>query len=190
PPAQPGRPSRGRLHCRAALWLVSFAVPAPDRYALWAVGIGVDLASGLVAYLRIADKPRQRSQMPERLGLFTLIVLGESLIAVSAGTAQAHRAASSAATAGLGFLLAALLWWMYFARLDEEVFDYALAGAPQRAAPLVPLPIRTPDGLVGHGGGRGGRQARDRGDLPGLASLPCRRSDKLSLTRKMRIGSG
>ncbi len=31
-------------------------------------------------------------------------------------------------TATLGFTLVACLWWMYFARFDAEVFDWALAG--------------------------------------------------------------
>jgi hypothetical protein len=35
---------------------------------------------------------------------------------------------SAAATASIGFALAAVLWWMYFARFDESVFDWALAG--------------------------------------------------------------
>jgi low temperature requirement protein LtrA len=111
-----------------AIWLSSLAVAAPGRYVVWGVALAVDLATGLVAYLRIAEVPRHRSHMPERFGLFTLIVLGESVIAVSAGTAQAHWAAGSAVTAGLGFALAAALWWMYFARFDDGVFDWALAG--------------------------------------------------------------
>jgi low temperature requirement protein LtrA len=65
--------------------------------------------------------------MPERFGLFTLIVLGESVIAVSAATAQAEWTFAAALTAVFGFALAAALWWMYFARFDERVFDWALA---------------------------------------------------------------
>jgi hypothetical protein len=42
--------------------------------------------------------------------LWPLIVLGESIIAVSAGTARSDRALDSAATAGLSFGLAAALW--------------------------------------------------------------------------------
>jgi low temperature requirement protein LtrA len=66
--------------------------------------------------------------MPERFGGFTLIVLGESVIAVSAGTAQAAWAVGSVLTAGLGFMFAAALWWMYFVRFDDDVFNWALAG--------------------------------------------------------------
>jgi low temperature requirement protein LtrA len=110
------------------VWLSSLALAAPERYVAWGVAIAIDLATGLVAYLSGSDVPRHRSHMPERFGLFALIVLGESVIAVSLGTARSSWAVASVATAGLGFALAAVLWWMYFARFDESVFDWALAG--------------------------------------------------------------
>jgi low temperature requirement protein LtrA len=111
-----------------AIWMSSLAFAAPARYVLWRCALAVDLATGLVVYLRGADVPRHRSHMPERFGLFTLIVLGESIIAVSAGTARSDWALNSAATAALGFVLAAALWWLYFSDFDERVFDWALAG--------------------------------------------------------------
>jgi low temperature requirement protein LtrA len=110
------------------VWLASLAVPAPARYAVWALAIAVDLGTGLVAYLRREDVPVHRSHMPERFGLFTLIVLGESVLAVSAGTASADWALAPALTAAAGFVLAVALWWLYFARFDEEVFNIALRG--------------------------------------------------------------
>ncbi|HZC41093.1 MAG TPA: low temperature requirement protein A, partial [Streptosporangiaceae bacterium] len=111
------------------VWLSSLALAAPARYLVWAASIGIDLVTGLVAYLRGGDVPRHKSHMPERFAQFTLIVLGESIVAVSLGTARSSWAVASVATAGLGFALAALLWWMYFARFDDTVFDWALAGS-------------------------------------------------------------
>jgi low temperature requirement protein LtrA len=116
-----------------AIWMSSLAFAAPARYVLWGCALAVDLATGLVVYLRGADVPRHRSHMPERFGLFTLIVLGESIIAVSAGTARSDWALNSAATAALGFVLAAALWWLYFSDFDERVFDWALAGGTSSA---------------------------------------------------------
>ena len=91
------------------VWVASLLVAAPGRYVLWAVAITIDLGTGLVAYLGSEDIPRHRSHMPERFALLTLIVLGESVIAVSATTADAHWAVESVLTAGLGFALAAAL---------------------------------------------------------------------------------
>ncbi|MBO0852106.1 MAG: low temperature requirement protein A, partial [Pseudonocardia sp.] len=128
----------GMLGLGGIVWLSSLAVAAPARYLVWAVSIAIDLATGLVAYFRSGEVPSQRSHMPERFALFTLIVLGESIVAVSLGTARSSWAPASVATAGLGFVLAALLWWMYFARFDDTVFDWALAGsAGERGRSLV-----------------------------------------------------
>jgi low temperature requirement protein LtrA len=110
------------------VWLASLLVPAPGRYAVWAVAIAIDLGTGLVAYLRDPEPPRHRSHMPERFGLFTLIVLGEAVIAVSTATAGSSWTFDSALTALLDFALLAELWWMYFARFDASVFDWALEG--------------------------------------------------------------
>ena len=54
--------------------------------------------------------------MPERFALFTIIVLGESVVAVALGTADQHWRVASAMTAVLGFAAVACLWWVYFDR--------------------------------------------------------------------------
>jgi low temperature requirement protein LtrA len=113
-----------------AVWLASLAFAEPARYAVWALAIAVDLMTGVAVYRGGAQVPRQRSHMPERFGLLTLIVLGESIIAVSVGTIRAHWAASSLLTAAAAFALAAGLWWTYFARFDQDVFNWALGGGP------------------------------------------------------------
>ena len=114
-----------------AIWMASLLFSGGARYVVWAIAILVDLATGLVAYLGSEDVPRHRSHMPERFGLFTLIVLGESVIAISTATASASWDFESVVTAALGFVLAAGLWWMYFARFDDSVFDWAFEGGIQ-----------------------------------------------------------
>jgi len=54
------------------------------------------------------------SHLPERYGLFTIIVLGESLVAVVVGISGTDWQLASAVTAAVGFLAAACLWWVYF----------------------------------------------------------------------------
>ncbi|MBO0810378.1 MAG: low temperature requirement protein A, partial [Actinobacteria bacterium] len=157
-------------------WLCSLAVAAPGRYLVWAASIAIDLVTGLVAYLRGGDVPRHRSHMPERFALFTLIVLGESIIAVSLGTARSAWAVSSVLTAGLGFVLAALLWWLYFARFDDAVFDWALAGsAAERRRSFVfgygHLPVLAALAAVGVGVRVAIEQAVAHGPAPRTAPL-------------------
>jgi low temperature requirement protein LtrA len=159
-----------------AVWLGALAFDGPARYALWGVSIAIDLATGLVAYLPRADIPRHSSHMPERFGAFVLIVLGESVIAVSVGTADAHWAFESVATAALGFALASALWWMYFARFDGEVFNWALGGGAEARRRsfvygYVHLPMMAALAAVGVGVKLAIEQAIARGEHPHTAPV-------------------
>ena len=100
----------------AAIWLSSLLVPEPARYAVWAVGLFVELvapilAVGTLSNPRVSFHPRH---IPERYGLFTIIVLGESVLAVALGTADTDWAPTALLTATLGFVVAACIWWLYF----------------------------------------------------------------------------
>ncbi len=68
-----------------ALWLVSIVVPEPYRFWLWVVAFAVDLATPYVLRRVQAAAPPDVSHLPERFGLFTILVLGESIVAVTVG---------------------------------------------------------------------------------------------------------
>jgi low temperature requirement protein LtrA len=63
----------------AAIWLASALVPTPGRFAVWAVAMVVDYATPLTARQLQQREQLDPSHLPERFGLFTLIVLGESI---------------------------------------------------------------------------------------------------------------
>lgn len=97
----------------AVVWLASAAVPAPWQYVLWAAGMCVLMATPPLAVMAYHGKAFNAAHIAERYGLFTLIVLGESVVAVAAslgGDAGLRRGL----TAALGFGVAACLWWVYF----------------------------------------------------------------------------
>jgi len=104
----------------AAIWLSSLLVPVPGRYGIWALALLVELATPMLAVrasFRDADyAPRvfHPEHIPERYGLFTLIVLGESVLAVAAGTAGTGWYPAAVATGVFGFVIAACIWWLYF----------------------------------------------------------------------------
>jgi len=106
----------------AGVWLLSLAVPEPARYGVWALGILVELLGPILAVrtlgnARISFHPRH---IPERYGLFTIIVLGESVLAVAAGTAGTAWAPAAVLTAVFGFVIAAGVWWIYFDNVGSE----------------------------------------------------------------------
>ena len=104
-----------------AIWLVSLAFDPPVRYVLWAIALTLELSLPPLStqlHRRVPTSPRH---LPERWALFTLIVLGESVVAVAAATAGTSWRVSSAAAAILGFAAVAAVWWLYFDRQASVV---------------------------------------------------------------------
>jgi low temperature requirement protein LtrA len=100
----------------ATIWLSSLLVPAPFRYVVWAIGLAVELLGPILAVMTL-DNPRitfHPRHIAERYGLFTLIVLGESVLAVASGTAGTDWALQAVLTAVVGFVAAVCIWWLYF----------------------------------------------------------------------------
>ena len=113
----------------AALWLLSVFVPEPARYVLWGVALVIELSAPWVGRRQIVKAPVHTSHLVERFGLFTLIVLGESVVRVAQGAADVDDwTTATLAAAGGGFLLVAGLWWLYFDRIDEGAVRSVLRG--------------------------------------------------------------
>jgi low temperature requirement protein LtrA len=99
-----------------AIWLASLAVDTPARYAVWAIALTIELSLPPLSTQLHRRIPTSASHLPERWALFTLIVLGESVVAVGLETADADWHVSSAVSAVLGFAAVAAIWWLYFDR--------------------------------------------------------------------------
>ena len=108
----------------AGLWAVSILVPPPGRYALWAAGLAVDFATPWIGRLLgvLRGFPLDTSHLPERFGLFTIIVLGETILGVVGGMSEVRWQAASVVTAALAFAVAVCIWWIYFTFVDEAPF--------------------------------------------------------------------
>lgn len=104
----------------AFLWGVSLGVTTPTQYVVWAVAVCIEAATPAVAYTT-AVSPSQESHMPERFGLFTIVVLGETIVAVAAGLTETVWTLQTITVALLAFGLAVVLWWLYFDSVDESV---------------------------------------------------------------------
>ena len=104
-----------------AVWLISVFVPEPFRYILWAIGLLIDFYNVYRVRRIQAKVPLDVAHLPERFGLFTILVLGESIAAVVAGLRHEGWAAGPVVTAVLAAAVAAGLWWVYFDNLDGTV---------------------------------------------------------------------
>lgn len=109
----------------AALWAVSLAVGGSARWAFWAAAVVVDLVAPIVATRRRDRAPLHMEHLPERVGLFVILVLGEAVGGAVTGVHDAKWTGTSVAVAVVGFVLAAALWWNYFditaAQGEEEL---------------------------------------------------------------------
>jgi low temperature requirement protein LtrA len=108
------------------LWLGGAIAPAPVRYGCWAVAVAAEAAAPILATMRSAGLPLHFEHLPERFGLFVILVLGESVAAIAVGVHETHWDPVTVTVAVLGFIIAASMWWTYF--------DLAGAAATQTLA--------------------------------------------------------
>ena len=101
-------------------WLTSIFIPLPWRLVLWGMGLIIDFATPLTAGNRVVKVPPDMAHTTERIGLFTIIVLGESIVAVVGGVSERQWNPMSIAIALLGLSIAFSFWWMYFDTVDES----------------------------------------------------------------------
>jgi len=99
-----------------ALFVISAFVPAPWRFVLWGIGLLSDLVTPVTTLGLQRRLPRfSASRLPERFGLFVIIVLGEMVVAVVQGMAEIEPfSAAVGLTGALGMALAFGVWWVYF----------------------------------------------------------------------------
>ncbi|MEM8780274.1 MAG: low temperature requirement protein A [Cyanobacteria bacterium P01_G01_bin.49] len=95
-------------------WGVSLLFPFPFSLIFWGFGLIIDFCTPLKAGRWVAQAPPSLSHIPERVGLFTIIVLGESVIGVVKGLSGLEWSLFSALTAFSGLCIAFSLWWLYF----------------------------------------------------------------------------
>ncbi|ANE44662.1 hypothetical protein SU48_00400 [Deinococcus puniceus] len=98
------------------LWVIAAFVGGPLGLALKGAGLLLDLITPL---LTVKDQhrafPAAARKLPERFGLFVIIVLGENLVGIVNGLADAEQLnAVILLRFVLGFILGFGLWWVYF----------------------------------------------------------------------------
>jgi low temperature requirement protein LtrA len=84
------------------------------RVALWAAAALVDLAVPALVRRRLAQVRFNAEHLPERFGLFLIIALGESIVAVGVSAAPDPQSPARLTAVAAAFTLACALWWVYF----------------------------------------------------------------------------
>jgi len=105
----------------AVLWAISIVTPEPGRYAIWAVAFAVDIATPWVMRREQAKVPLDVSHLPERFGLFTILILGESIVATVVGLSHVEWTSVSIFAAVMALVVATAMWWLYFDNVEGMV---------------------------------------------------------------------
>lgn len=103
------------------VWAVAIFVPESARFVLWAVALTIDLATPYVMRREQARVPLDVSHLPERFGLFTILVLGESIAAVVEGLTHVSWSWTSTLAAATAIGIATGFWWLYFDNARGQV---------------------------------------------------------------------
>ena len=105
----------------AIIWLISAFVPAPERFILWSIALGLDLAVTIFIGRKHLQLVPNIFYLPERMGLFTLIVLGETIFNLIHSLSGYKWDIGSTISMGAGLSIAFSLWWLYFDKIDGSV---------------------------------------------------------------------
>lgn len=116
------------------VWIGSAFVPMPYRYGLWILALCIELVTPLTSSggrLHNALPPDVR-HLPERYGLFTLILLGQTVSSAAQGLIKGGFETNTVLATLLGGFIIIGLWWAYFDRLDDDAVRQVSAGKSTR----------------------------------------------------------
>lgn len=178
----------------ALIWLTSALVEPPLRYACWGLALGLDVATAVFVARHTRRLPPHASHLPERFGLFTLILLGEAIVATMKGIqSQPIWTPAAAATAFGGIGLIFFIWWAYFDAADATAHRQVRSRRDARlfeAWNYAHLPLYLGLALTGVGvehavrlGGAGALHGEERWVLTGAIALACASLVVLGATR-------
>jgi low temperature requirement protein LtrA len=115
-----------------ALLLAAALAGGDAQLALFAAGLGVDWVGTYVTSRDGEWRIHSPTHWSERYGLFVILAIGESIVAVGVGASQLPVSGPLLAGAALGIALSVFLWWLYF-DVASMAAEHVLAALPERA---------------------------------------------------------
>jgi len=121
----------GGFSVGVGFWVVSLFVATPEKYALWAIGLVIDLIFPWLIRGMLEKATIDAMRIRQRLMEFMSIVLGVGIQNVIVGTADIHWETRPVMVALEAFVLAAGMWWIYSGALARKELVPAIgAGQP------------------------------------------------------------
>ncbi|MGW5581115.1 low temperature requirement protein A [Micromonospora chokoriensis] len=120
------------------IWLASLAAPTELRPVLWVVAMVIELATPWVGARWLNNWPVDNRHLPERIGQFTIIVLGSALASLLFAVPD-HPPPHMILTAAMAFLIPAAVWWVYTTFVTTRLLQSRLRGGQAYSYLHIPL---------------------------------------------------
>lgn len=98
----------------ATISLASILLEPPWSYLVFYAGIVFDMAALVLLNERLHVVPAHTPHLVERVGSLTIIMLGESVLSISAALADIAWNQSNVIAAVSGFVMVSAIWWIYY----------------------------------------------------------------------------
>jgi low temperature requirement protein LtrA len=96
------------------IWVISAFVPIPFRFILWGIVLIIDIITPITAAGEQFKLPPQSTHLPERFGLFTIILIGEAVVSIVFTINTIGFVFLAEITGIFGLIIAFCIWWSYF----------------------------------------------------------------------------
>ncbi len=106
--------------------LSSLLIEPPWRYVVLYAGIAIEILTPLFSRSVLKAVPVNSHHMPERFGLLTIILFGESVVAIAAKLGDQTWTALTPFAAVNGFVVMCAAWWLYFDIHEERIIGAEL----------------------------------------------------------------
>lgn len=111
------------------LLVVGAPLHGSAREGIWAAAAAIDLATPTLLRSRLRNMHLNAAHLAERFGLFVLIALGESVVAIGESAhVDGHLGAARGFAVAAAFALSCGLWWVYF-QFAADAVRHSLATA-------------------------------------------------------------
>ncbi len=105
----------------SGLWIVSSFLPPPYHFVVALAALALDMLTPLTKGKGNTVRLLNVHHLQERLGLFLMLVLGESMLVVALVSTSASTLTSLPQAVFLGLLITIVVWWLYFDYLERCV---------------------------------------------------------------------
>lgn len=136
-----------------AIWIAGGLAQGQTRLLLWLAALGLEFAGPMSAFwcpglgrARTRDWNVEGAHLAERVGLFVIICLGESIIITGATFADLAWSSPVVLAFLSAFLGTVAMWWLFFSEKHDrasEVFAHAAdpGAVARRAYTYAPIPV-------------------------------------------------